>query len=131
MKDFWTVEPSPNPAYVDPDDTSKSSKSTSTTKKASVFPFACPITGIEMNGRYKFVFGLESKAIVSEQAVKQCNMALFPAKFQTGSKQAEMAADELHPLFDPKNEDQLMCPLTNKKFGRPIQCYNTLKIKIK
>merc|ERR1712051_878316 len=43
--------------------------------------------------------------------------------FQTGSKQADMQADELHPMFDTKNEEQLMCPLTNKKFGRPIQCY--------
>jgi len=125
MKDFWTIEPHPNPSYVDPDapipKTGKSSSSA--TKKASVFPFACPITGQEMNGRYKFVFGLESKKCVSEQAVKQCNMTLFPAKFQAGAKQADMAADELHPLFDVKNEDQLTCPLTNEKFGRPIQFY--------
>jgi len=123
MKDFWTIEPSPNPSYVDPDAPVIKSKSTSTTKKSSVFPFACPITGQEMNGRYKFVFGLESKKAVSEQAVKQCNMTLFPAKFQAGAKQADMAADELHPLFDAKNEDQLTCPLTNEKFGRPIQFY--------
>lgn len=128
MKDFWTVEPSPNPSYVDPDDAAKSSKkSEKSTKNSSIFPFACPITGLEMNGRYKFVFGLESKAIVSEQAVRECNMALFPAKYQAGGKTADMQADELHPLFDPKNEDQLMCPLTNKKFGRPIQCYPTTK----
>merc|ERR1711976_762236 len=128
MKDFWTVEPSPNPSYVDPDDATKSSKkSEKSTKNSSIFPFACPITGLEMNGRYKFVFGLESKAIVSEQAVRECNMALFPAKYQAGGKTADMQADELHPLFDPKNEDQLMCPLTNKKFGRPIQCYPTTK----
>lgn len=122
MKDFWSFEPHPNPSYVDPDEKAKK-KHKSETKKDSVFPFACPVTGLEMNGRYKFVYGLESKAVVSEQAVRECNMALFPAKFQTGSKQADLGADELHPLFDPKNEELLMCPSTNKKFGRPIQCY--------
>eukprot|EP00884_Botryococcus_braunii_P009402 jgi/Botrbrau1/18463/Bobra.0072s0046.1 len=38
--------------------------------------FACPITGLEMNGKYRFVVLLGSGHVISEKAVKQCPAAV-------------------------------------------------------
>merc|ERR1712169_166640 len=49
------------------------------------FPFFCPISNFEMNGTHKFVFGLRSKCIVSEKALRECNSVLFRNLPQTNS----------------------------------------------
>jgi len=78
-----------------------------------------------MNGRYKFVLGLKSKHVVSEQALRECNMTLFPAKYQAGATgaSAEAVTGELHPIYTEEYEQKLMCPITNTPFGRPILLY--------
>lgn len=38
--------------------------------------FACPITGLEMNGKYRFVVLRKSGHVISEKALKQVRTAL-------------------------------------------------------
>jgi len=87
------------------------------------FPFMCSVTGYEMNGAQKFCFGLNTKHVVSEKALKQANMKFLP----------KLIVDEsisLHYIYQPKYEDQLLCPVTNLPFGRPIQLYPESELEV-
>jgi len=123
-KDFWEVEAHSNPLFGAGDSKVKAS-TTARTNDNSVFPFSCKFSSLVMNGHYKFVFGMGSKQLVSEQALRECNLSIFPAKFQQAS--TGLTVDQLHPMYEPKNEDQLQCPITSLKFGRPILLYPQAK----
>jgi len=87
------------------------------------FPFICQITGYEMNGAQKFCFGLNTRYVVSEKALKEANAAMLP----------KVTVDEsvaLAHIYNPKYEDKLLCPVTNKPFGRPIQLYPESDLEI-
>merc|ERR1712176_129220 len=91
----------------------------------SKFPFLCPITGVEMNGSSgKFVFGLNSKALVSEKALRECNVGLL------GHKGTNQADSSNNPLYNQANEEKLMCPVKSIPFGRPIVLYPNLEEEI-
>lgn len=95
-KDFWEVaDISKNPLYVDEDNSNKKNSENdntsylkslglqtknnianidnsmiSTNNANEKFPFSCGMTNYVMNGTHKFVFGLSSKTIVSEKALR-------------------------------------------------------------
>jgi len=92
---------------------------TPNTKKESKFPFKCGVTDIECNGHGKFVFGTESKVLVSEKALKEINPNLASCKDKINKNEV----GDLDKIYDEGNEDKLVCPVTNKKFGRPILLY--------
>lgn len=138
-KDFWQVSHiSDNPKFKQKIKTKEEKEeersrgngsSSANADERSNFPFICETSGQEMNGQYKFVFGLESKAIVSEQALRECNAKLFPKGKGTISN--EVVSGTLHPCYDQTREKLLICPVTNKPFGRPIQLYPSSPAEIK
>lgn len=66
LKDVVELQLTPNPAY----DASKQSVGDGMYNDALVSPWICPITGLEMNGRFKFVFVFSSGKVVAERAIK-------------------------------------------------------------
>ena len=90
-------------------------------EETKAFPFICSVTGYEMNGSQKFVFGSESRHVVSEKALKEANRDFFP-KFSN--------PDGLHYIYQEKYEEKLLCPVTNTKFGRVIQIYPEGELEI-
>ena len=121
-KDFWELKNyTKNPNFSELDGVDKSKE------KQSKFPFSCPVTGVEMNGvSGRFVFGLNSKSLVSEKALRECNMGLFPNSL-VNSKSSEAASDSLHPVYSANYEEKLVCPMISKPFGRPILLYPSTK----
>ena len=78
-----------------------------------------------MNGSSgKFVFGLNSKALVSEKALRECNVGLL------GHKGTNQADSSNNPLYNQANEEKLMCPVKSIPFGRPIVLYPNLEEEI-
>jgi len=141
-KDFWEVKHvADNPKFqISKNNTSLDNSSGSSASAAgsaginsrnrdvSNFPYSCETSCLEMNGQYKFVFGLESKAIVSEQALREVNAKLFPKNKGTSN---EVISGSLHPCYDAAKEKLLICPVTNKPFGRPILLYPSSPIEMK
>ena len=133
-KDYWEIKHlTDNKKFIDNEQKSSKKedqgpKKTSEATKSD-FPFECSISGQEMNGQNKFVFGLQSKALVSEQALREVNIALFPKTQAAGNSEIQSGA--LHPVYDEKNEKSLICPVTNSPFGRPIQLYPQTPAEIK
>jgi len=66
LKDIVELKLTPNPAYDD----KKTSVGDGMYVDRLVSPWICPITGLEMNGRFKFVFPWSSGRVVAERAVK-------------------------------------------------------------
>jgi len=66
LKDIVELQLTPNPAY----DASKQSVGDGMYNDALIAPWICPITGLEMNGRFKFVFVFTTGKVVAERAVK-------------------------------------------------------------
>jgi len=98
-------------------------------EKKSKFPFQCEISGLEMNGHARFVFGSKSKSIVSESALKEVNSLHFSSK-ANNDMTGGLVTDKIHPIYEGKIEDKLMCPVTNVPFGRPILLYPSEKLHI-
>lgn len=125
-KDFWELKNyTKNPNYSEEID--------KTIEKPSKFPFLCPVTGVEMNGiSGKFVFGLNSKSLVSEKALKECNMGVFPNSLSNAGKSSSAGedAENLHACYSANYEEKLMCPMVSKPFGRPILLYPSTKAEI-
>ena len=55
-----------------------------------------------MNGSQKFVFGTESRVVVSEKALKESNAALFP------KSQSLDTTKQLHYIYQEKYEGQIL-----------------------
>ena len=85
------------------------------------FPFSCSMTQYVMNGTHKFVFGLKSRSIVSEKALIECNSGNFKTSSANSGKAENTGS--LKNVYDPRNEEVLVCPMTGEKFGRPIVLY--------
>merc|ERR1712025_297994 len=66
LKDIVELHLTPNPAY----DGKKTSVGDGMYVDRLVSPWICPITGLEMNGRFKFVFPWSSGRVVAERAIK-------------------------------------------------------------
>jgi len=66
LKDIVELQLTPNPAYDD----KRTSVGDGMYVDRLVSPWICPITGLEMNGRFKFVFPWSSGRVVAERAVK-------------------------------------------------------------
>lgn len=93
-------------------------------EETKAFPFICTVTGYEMNGSQRFVFGTESKHVVSEKALKESNAEFFPKSNSFDPTKV------LHYIYQEKYEEKLLCPVTNKKFGRVIQLYPETVLEI-
>jgi len=66
LKDIVELQLTPNPAY----NASKQSVGDGMYNDALIAPWICPITGLEMNGRFKFVFVFTTGKVIAERAVK-------------------------------------------------------------
>jgi len=66
LKDIVELKLTPNPAYND----KRASVGDGMYVDRLVSPWICPITGLEMNGRFKFVFPWSSGRVVAERAIK-------------------------------------------------------------
>ena len=66
LKDIIELQLTANPAY----DGSKVSVGDGGYNDRLVSPWICPVTGLEMNGRFKFVFSWPGGKAVAERAVK-------------------------------------------------------------
>lgn len=69
LKDFKELQLSENPAYTVAKETTKSGED----RKMS--PYICPITGLEMNGRYRFCYLLGCGCTFAERALNEINDA--------------------------------------------------------
>lgn len=65
LKDVIELQLNDNPAFVD-----KQSVGDGLYNDALISPWICPVTGLEMNGRFKFVFCFTSGKVVAERAIK-------------------------------------------------------------
>lgn len=151
-KDFWEVKhiaDNPNfnllPAQIEQEQQKSKSKSKKEKEelkheqskaggpkslhRSSNFPYICETSGLEMNGQYKFVFGLDSKALVSEQALREVNAGLFPNSAL--NKSTELTSGCLHPIYEESKEKLLVCPITNEKFGYPLLLYPSTPAELK
>lgn len=66
LKDILELQLTPNPAYDD----KRTSVGDGMYVDRLISPWICPVTGLEMNGRFKFVFPWSSGRVVAERAVK-------------------------------------------------------------
>jgi len=69
LKDVVELELTPNPAYTDRNRRQDAVGDGMYVDKL-VAPWICPVTGLEMNGRFKFVFSFSTGRIVAERALK-------------------------------------------------------------
>ena len=74
LKDVFELKIYDNPEFGKETDQNVNDSS------STYFPFMCQTTMMEMNGTQKFVFGLESKTLVSEKALREANKEMFPKK---------------------------------------------------
>jgi len=66
LKDIVELQLTPNPAYDD----KRTSVGDGYYVDRLISPWICPVTGLEMNGRFKFVFPWSSGRVVAERAIK-------------------------------------------------------------
>lgn len=66
LKDVVELQLTPNPAY----DAAKQAVGDFGYSDLLISPWICPITGLEMNGRFKFVFAFSTGKVIAERAVK-------------------------------------------------------------
>lgn len=66
LKDVVELELTSNPAF----DRKKQSVGDGMYNDALISPWICPVTGLEMNGRFKFVFSFANGKVVAERAIK-------------------------------------------------------------
>jgi hypothetical protein len=66
LKDVVELNLHDNPAF----DINKQSVGDGLYNDALISPWICPVTGLEMNGRFKFVFGFINGKVVAERAIK-------------------------------------------------------------
>lgn len=66
LKDIVELQLTPNPAY----DANKLSVGDGMYNDALISPWICPITGLEMNGRFKFIFAFSSGKVIADRAIK-------------------------------------------------------------
>jgi len=66
LKDVVELQLQPNPAF----DSSKHAVGDGLYNDALISPWICPVTGLEMNGRFKFVFAFTTGKVVADRAVK-------------------------------------------------------------
>lgn len=66
LKDVVELQLQDNPAF----DANRKSVGDGQYNDALVSPWICPVTGLEMNGRFKFVFSFANGKVVAERAVK-------------------------------------------------------------
>jgi len=66
LKDVVELQLTVNPAF----DKKKKSVGDGMYNDALISPWICPITGLEMNGRFKFVFSFTNGKVVAERAIK-------------------------------------------------------------
>jgi len=66
LKDIVELQLTPNPAFDD----KRASVGDGMYVDRLVSPWICPVTGLEMNGRFKFVFPWSTGRVVAERAVK-------------------------------------------------------------
>jgi len=69
LKDVIELELTPNPAYTDRN-RRQDAVGDGMYVDALMAPWICPVTGLEMNGRFKFVFSFSTGRIVAERALK-------------------------------------------------------------
>jgi len=69
LKDVVELDLSPNPAYTD---VSRRTDAVGDGMYVDrlVSPWICPVTGLEMNGRFKFSFNFKTGKVIAERAVK-------------------------------------------------------------
>jgi len=115
-KDSYDLELTDNANFTREEETAQ--------EETKAFPFICSVTGYEMNGSQKFVFGTESRVVVSEKALKESNAGLFP------KSQSLDTTKQLHYIYQEKYEGQILCPVTNKPFGRVIQLYPETPLEV-
>jgi len=66
LKDVVELQLTPNPAY----NAEKHAVGDGMYNDALISPWICPVTGLEMNGRFKFVFAFPTGKVIAERAVK-------------------------------------------------------------
>jgi len=66
LRDVVELQLAPNPAYSG----SRASVGDGMYVDRLVSPYICPVTGLEMNGRFKFVFAWSINRVVAERAIK-------------------------------------------------------------
>jgi len=77
LKDVVELKLTTNPAY----DAAKQAVGDFGYSDLLISPWICPITGLEMNGRFKFVFAFSSGKVIAERAVKVMSQDPTEAQF--------------------------------------------------
>jgi len=77
LKDVVELQLIDNPAF----DASKHAVGDGLYNDALISPWICPVTGLEMNGRFKFVFGFINGKVVAERALKVLQKDPTEAKY--------------------------------------------------
>jgi len=92
LKDIVSLQLTPNPAYDD----KKTSVGDGMYVDRLISPWICPVTGLEMNGRFKFVFPWTSGRVVAERAVKM---------LQKDPAESENFKDDNLVVLNPEEEE--------------------------
>ena len=120
-KDYFQVEICENKNFI--------SKHTPGENFTDAFPFHCPVTHLDFNGVNPVVFSKETKQVVTLKALRDANLDILPKsclKFETENTDEEV----LHPIFDEKYENSLVCPVTSKNFGHVFLLYPQTRSEI-
>ena len=104
LKDIKELDLTPNPSYKDP---IKNPSVGDNYVDKLVSPWICPITGLEMNGRFRFVFDWSNGKVLSERAYKM-------VKNDEAAKIAEENIIILNPA-DEQDQDLMKTKMEARK----------------